>query len=423
METNSDSMGLRWKLRKLLWRYGPSAALSIVGFGLGMTGDGTLLYEFWISRVCFVLAASWHLFDRWQQWRHFPHPWTPNFKREIFLRTSFVLGLLIVALVWVGGKKTKAVASETHCTFSITSDIISRAHMRAKLDEQNNTQMIIPSFQELFYEWKATLKCDGQAENVSMELNHLREGDFASVQPVNAGAIFDNGKDSKVVALSFVSIDAPVTIVVRRNIVRPMLWADDLVAIANPRSSNCRLTAPVVVLAEAARLQERARRLSENVFRSAKDGVPLGIPKGPLAKEEVAAFIEIHCNDEQCTKMTGEQLTAELGMSPYQRDQEHTRKAMQSLKNDVEGVLGCISDPVADPHPTVEAFMIKSCFDGGVRLTPEIKQRLRDVFKKHNVKLDEAYRSLLEDPASSDYDDQLWQGIIGIAASDGGQSQ
>lgn len=285
---------------------------------------------------------------------------------------------------------------------STSSDVLSRVYLRGVTALDEKEQMLLPSSQELFYEWKVSLVSTGDPQGISFEILHLQEDDRVSISPANAGTLSEPIKRwfsgypeprrtkpdyfARIVTLPALPAGLSTSVMVRRPLEKPLITR--LITMQNARSLNCRVESTVSVQDEINILQTKIQRLAENVYRmnSNSHGVPLRPDPGDVTPQEIQGTIEVRCKDQTCTKMNMGQLEARMGKSPAQIAQEKQLAKIQSLKKDLKEILGCIEEPAEDSNPGREIFSITMC-DKSVKLTAKQMQQLASVFRRHQVQL------------------------------------
>ena len=281
--------------------------------------------------------------------------------------------------------------------------MISRVYYRGV--EKVGEQLLNPTSQELFYEWKAVLSSDSQTTNVFLEIHNLTLNDRISTTP--ASTMLSEPQERwysgfhephrsrpdyfvrtvKIPELS--SLSSPLTVVIRRFLLRPLLSTNDLIKIRNFSASNCQTKLTIDAYVEnAENLQSRSRILLENINRSneARIPVPNRPDPGDLKDGEVQATTEVRCKNESCSEMNIATLEGRISKSPYERAREDGRKKLLALKKDLEGLL-CMEGPYDDLDPTRDSQMIKMC-DQQKHLSPDEMLRLKQIMIKHGFNVD-----------------------------------
>lgn len=322
----------------------------------------------------------------------------------------YVIGLVVVPiLVWQFFRFNTSITDRhmgTQCSVdtNVSSDMVARVYFRGETNPSVKQRMIKPSSQELFYEWKVALVAHGRSENMSFELHHLKENDRVILIPPNVGTLSEPSKHwysgfpepgrskpdylIRTVTLPALHPDMNASVVIRRPLDKPLISSGEIITMNNIHSPDCQVRSLPLDTNEATRLQQMALRLAENVFRMSGDaeGVPLKPDPGDPRKTDTQATVEVRCKELACGNMEMRQLEARLGESPYQQMKEQQTIELQSLKNELQDVLGCMEGPFPDPNPAHDTLSIRMC-SGSVNLTPERRQRLESILRKHGVHL------------------------------------
>lgn len=294
-------------------------------------------------------------------------------------------------------------------TTTVSSDIVARVYARARLSREQvfgpGKQTFPLTSQELFYEWKVALVSNAPAKDITFELHNLREGDRVSLQPPSVGTVSKafmhwlSGLPEpsrrkpdyfiRTVLLPNLSPESPSTfLLVRRPLDTPSIAPGPLIRVENPQSANCIITRPEAgSTGDKEYLRSLAVKLAGNVYKMAGEaGVPLKPDPGDVGEEEVQVTIELRCEDENCESMKVGQPVARMGKTPHEHETELAREKLQSLKKDLEPILGCVRGPEADPDPSHDSQYIEYC-GNQLPLSPEDMRRLIDVFQAHGTQV------------------------------------
>lgn len=241
------------------------------------------------------------------------------------------LSIFVGGIAWQKNEKSQAMYRIVPI---IQSRIISRLYARRNIQAAPNASMTIDfSFQELFYEWKLTLSADKTIKRVSGRIDHLTESDRVRVVPEDvklspllpkwySGFAEPARKKPDYFAQTFeveIAPKLPVTITIRRPLLRPLVSEGDIIRISDIRSLECRVepvTADVKI--EASRLSRQAVVLAQWVYSLAQKGmgVPIRTDPGDVAPEEIQATVEAWCQTDSCEGLTMSQMEVHMGRSP-----------------------------------------------------------------------------------------------------------
>ena len=291
-------------------------------------------------------------------------------------------------------------------TAGLSSDVVSRVYARAPFDPNAREQTFQPTSQEMFYEWKGVLTVDAPARAIGFELHHLQEGDRVTLQPETVGTVSDElkrwysgfpepGRSKADYLVRTISIPdlvpgGPVTITVRRVLQRPIDGAGQLISFENAHAANCHVSQ---ILApkkdDAERLRNRAVQLAGHVYRMAGEShpVPVAPDPGDVGEHEVQTTIEMRCKDQACSAMEGGHFEARMGKSPSEHERDRRTEELQSLKEELATIVGCVEGPEINPDPGQGGEMIRMC-GSPIPLSPQMAQQLQAILEKHRAHLD-----------------------------------
>jgi hypothetical protein len=178
-------------------------------------------------------------------------------------------------------------------------------------------------------------------------------------------------------------------VLVRRQIEKPSIAPGSLIRLNSPQTTNCRVvTSERGQTAQAEKLRQLAIKLAGNIYMMSSEGaVDLKPDPGDLAEQEVEVTFELRCQDESCQNMDISQPVARMGKTPYEHSTDRSREKLQSLKRDLEPILGCMQGPDTDPNPSRDTQSIEYCGDP-LRLSAGDIRRFVDVAQRHGFRVE-----------------------------------
>jgi hypothetical protein len=216
--------------------------------------------------------------------------------------------------------------------FAIATSPVARLYSRHEMPSASKANLTF-DFQELFYEWKATLSVPRKFDQLTIKIDHLTEADVVSLSPASQATVQDAKPEwfsgfsepvrtradyySRVIVFNNLSKGDALVVSLRRALQAPQISPVNAVRIVDARARDCSASAlnfDENAAADAFNL--RARALAEFKYGQV-DGpprpLPLGRDPGDVGKDEMQATIEARCRNDSCTQMVASHLEVHTG--------------------------------------------------------------------------------------------------------------
>jgi hypothetical protein len=189
------------------------------------------------------------------------------------------------------------------------------------------------SSQELFYEWELKLSAERPIERISGRIDYLKENDRVRVIPEDiklspllpkwySGFTEPARKKPHYFARTFeigIPPDIPITITIRRPLMKPIVSEGDIIRINDIRSLECYVEpVNIDVKTETIRLSRQAVTLAQWLYHPNQKGIGLPIltDPGDVHQDEIQATVEAWCQTDFCNGLTMSKMEAHMGRSP-----------------------------------------------------------------------------------------------------------
>jgi hypothetical protein len=227
-------------------------------------------------------------------------------------------------------------ASACHINISESADAVTRMYTLHNIGD-NPRMNDTPQFQELFYEWKASLSVDRNIKELFVKVNHLLEGDVVATTPAIAN-IADPKSEwmsgfqerakpkpdyySRIITFHSLSKGDQASIVVRRALDYPAIGQTGLIRVDDARTPDCSARIPQMSQTEESKkttvISARLMQLA-NFKWGRHDGpsAPLPLGRDPGDTGDNSEFtIEGRCQNIACDHVTVGQLEVRIGKRP-----------------------------------------------------------------------------------------------------------
>ena len=209
------------------------------------------------------------------------------------------------------------------CVATASSDVVARLYATGWV--QLGTTEVPVSFQELFYEWRLTIKSK-EEHAVTLEINNLALNDRMEVLPADSLVSelkprwmsgFNEPKRSPDYYSRTVQL-SPATgsaITIRRFLPAPSLSNTSLIRLIGIRSDSCPIDlAKFKEAEELARVNKRAATLASWKYSGADKQPPrLATDPGDVSAGNFVATVEARCDGDDCKKLNIRQLEVRKG--------------------------------------------------------------------------------------------------------------
>lgn len=220
--------------------------------------------------------------------------------------------------------KPKAIgppAPSCHISAEIKSEIIARIFSRFFPLNTHPGEVSYPSFQELFYEWEATISRDHVTPQVIVEIDNLSANDQIVTDPLEATRSsrfprsFSGFPDPARTADHFAQVftfntfgnGGTAVISIRRRLGPPLelVHAQHVINLADIRGTECTLDLPVYnPQAMEGQLNSEMMGLANWKYASPKPQIlPIAPDPGDLKPDELESSAEVRCKTPACNEV------------------------------------------------------------------------------------------------------------------------
>lgn len=222
-----------------------------------------------------------------------------------------------------------------HLQFHIAAGGVARLYGRHEIPTTTVANLSI-DFQELFYEWNASLIAAEPINHLTVKINHLTEADIVTVIPASQTLISEATPEwfsgfrepartkpdyySRVITIDALAKGDKAAILLRRALDRAEVAPEQVVRIDDARTNKCSLPPNKFEEKMAAKKVNGQLQGLANFRWGQVGGPPRALPlrhdPGDVEKNEVQATVEARCKNPTCTQLNVGRLEVHAGKVP-----------------------------------------------------------------------------------------------------------
>lgn len=212
-------------------------------------------------------------------------------------------------------------------TASAESHLVARLYVRNSehlLVEPGMKTLMRPQFEDLFYEWKVSIKPDETTPNVFLAVDHLKQNDVVSVTPEDGRISAATPKwfsgftepasrkpdyYARTINFDRLSKDQPAMVSIRRELKFPAIDEVDIIRLADVRSVPCLIH----IIQQDATINSNSLNHQATMLTRPPGVSTLKVDVGDVPLDQFEMTAEMICANDACTAMTFKNMVVHLG--------------------------------------------------------------------------------------------------------------